>query len=48
MGRVNSRRRLAYAATIGCDSVDGTHLAYGPDRRLPELIGWLTECNARP
>jgi hypothetical protein len=24
MGRVNSLRRLAYAASIGCDSVDGT------------------------
>ena len=24
MGRVNSLRRLAYAASIGCDSIDGT------------------------
>lgn len=24
MGRVNSARRIAYAASIGCDSVDGT------------------------
>ncbi len=24
MGRVNSLRRLAYAAAIGCDSIDGT------------------------
>jgi hypothetical protein len=24
MGRVNSLRRLAYAASIGCQSVDGT------------------------
>jgi hypothetical protein len=24
MGRVNSLRRLTYAASIGCDSIDGT------------------------
>lgn len=41
MGRVNSLRRIRYAATIGCHSVDGTHLAFGPRRRLPELLGWL-------
>lgn len=41
MGRVNSLRRLRYAASIGCDSVDGTFLAYGPDRNLPTLLRWL-------
>ena len=41
MGRVNSLRRLRYACGIGCDSVDGTYLAYGPDRNLPTLLGWL-------
>jgi len=41
MGRVNSLRRLRYAHTIGCHSVDGTYLAYGPDRNLPTLLGWL-------
>jgi hypothetical protein len=29
MGRVNSGKRLAYAASIGCDSADGTFLKYG-------------------
>ena len=24
MGRVNSERRIRYAASIGCDSIDGT------------------------
>lgn len=43
MGRVNSRQRLQYAAAIGCDSVDGTYLAFGPDRNLPTLLGWLRE-----
>lgn len=43
MGRVNSRQRLLYAAGIGCDSVDGTYLAFGPDRNLPTLLSWLRE-----
>lgn len=42
VGRVNSRLRLRYAAGIGADSVDGTYLAYGPDRNLPTLLGWLS------
>lgn len=41
MGRVNSLRRLRYAASIGCDSVDGTYLAFGPEVNLPNLRGWL-------
>lgn len=41
MGRVNSLRRLRYAQAIGCDSADGTYLAFGPDRNLPQLLGWL-------
>ncbi len=40
MGRVNSRRRYAYAEHIGCTSADGTFLAYGPDKNLAELLGW--------
>lgn len=48
MGRVNSRLRIQYAATIGCDSVDGTFLAFGPDVNLPELLGWLRELEQQP
>lgn len=40
MGRVNSGRRYAYASLIGCDSADGTYLAFGPDRNLPRLLWW--------
>lgn len=40
MGRVNSRRRWQYAEHIGCDSVDGTYLTFGPDVNLPRLLGW--------
>jgi hypothetical protein len=36
MGRVNSKRRLAYAASIGCDSADGTFLTYGGKRHAAE------------
>jgi hypothetical protein len=40
MGRVNSERRYAYAELIGCDSADGTYLAFGPDTNLPKLLRW--------
>lgn len=45
MGRVNSRIRMRYAAAIGCDSVDGTYLAFGPDVNLPDVLAWLREAN---
>lgn len=41
MGRVNSLRRLMYADAIGCSSVDGTHLIFGPDLGLAQLRRWL-------
>jgi hypothetical protein len=41
MGRVNSQRRWRYAEAIGCDSVDGTYLAFGPDVNLPKLLTWV-------
>lgn len=40
MGRVNSYRRLRYAEAIGCDSADGTFLAFGPDVNLARLREW--------
>lgn len=43
MGRVNSRRRWSYAEHIGCDSVDGTYLVFGPDTNLPRLRSWTTQ-----
>jgi hypothetical protein len=45
MGRVNSLRRLRYAHSIGCHSVDGTCLVFGPDLHLPRLLGWLADLN---
>lgn len=47
MGRVNGWGRLRYARQIGCDSVDGTYLAFGPDKNLPRLLAWLAEVNAQ-
>lgn len=43
MGRVNSRRRLSYAEYIGCDHVDGTFIAFGPDTNLRRLSVWLSQ-----
>jgi hypothetical protein len=48
MGRVNSRRRLAIAAWYGCDSADGTYLAFGPDKNLPKLLAWIDELGRQP
>jgi hypothetical protein len=36
MGRVNSIKRIAYAAEIGCDSIDGTGWMRWRNIRLPE------------
>jgi hypothetical protein len=40
--RVNSLRRMCHAAAIGCHSIDGTYLAFGPTRNLPKLLRWLS------
>lgn len=48
MGRVNSRRRLAIAEWFGCDSADGTFLAFGPETNLPKLLAWTGELESQP
>lgn len=48
MGRVNSQRRLRIAEDFGCDSADGTYLAYGPARNLPTLMGWIDDMHRQP
>lgn len=48
MGRVNSLKRLRIAAEWGCNSADGTLLAFGPDIHLPRLVEWLNQINAGP
>lgn len=47
MGRVNSHKRLRYADAIGCDSADGTYLAFGPDQNLPHVLSWLRGVNGQ-
>jgi hypothetical protein len=41
MGRVNSGRRVMHAKLIGCDSVDGTYLTFGPDVNGPRAARWM-------
>lgn len=41
MGRVNTDVRIKRARAMGCDSGDGTYLAYGPDINLPKLLDRL-------
>jgi hypothetical protein len=48
MGRVNSRLRLGIAEWFGCDSADGTYLAFGPEKNLARLNGWLDEIEMQP
>ena len=43
MGRVNSLKRYRYAMSIGCDSVDGTFLCFGPTKNLPRLFSWVEQ-----
>jgi hypothetical protein len=44
MGRVNSRKRFELAAAWGCDSADGTMLAFEP-ARLASICTWLGSIN---
>lgn len=48
MGRVNSWRRMDYAAAIGCATVDGTTLIYEPDVKLPEVLRWARRARDQP
>jgi hypothetical protein len=41
MGRVNSFERLRAAAAIGCDSADGTFLAFGPVLNAVRMLRWF-------
>jgi len=48
MGRVNSRMRLRIAALGLCDSGDGTHFVYRPDRYYARMTAWLDELKDQP
>jgi hypothetical protein len=47
LGRVNSYRRLRAGRVSLYDSADGTFLAFGRDRNLPQLLRWLDDINAQ-
>jgi hypothetical protein len=40
MGRVNSRRRIYYAWSIGVDSCDGTATSRNPEIKIPRYLHW--------
>lgn len=48
MGRVNSKKRFDTARAMGCDSVDGTFLTFGPDTNLPRLLSWINDQHTTP
>jgi hypothetical protein len=48
MGRVNSGRRYELARSFGCDSVDGTFIAFGPDINEPKVQRWLDRAKREP
>lgn len=48
MGRVNSEARLRYAATIGCESADGTFLKFAPDHNIGRMLKWFANMQASP
>lgn len=43
MGRVNSEKRYRMARLAGCDSVDGTYIAFGPDINGPKVRAWTAQ-----
>lgn len=45
MGRVNSLKRMLLAKEWGCDSTDGTYLAFAPDINTPKLIRMVQRTN---
>jgi len=47
MGRVNSETRLRHAMAIGCDTADGTFLAFGPDANLKRITDWFARLPKR-
>lgn len=41
VGRVNSAKRSAYFRSLGCDSADGTFIAFGPKINAPKVRQWI-------
>lgn len=43
VGRVNTKKRMKHFSLLNVNSVDGTHITYGPDKKRKELIRWMEE-----
>lgn len=43
VGRVNSRKRFRKFAELGCDTADGTFIAFAPDQHLPKVLSWMAD-----
>lgn len=48
VGRVNSSNRFRAMAGYGVDSVDGTFLAFAPDKNTPRLERWFNLLRMQP
>lgn len=48
LGRVNSLRRLRIARAMGCDSCDGTYIAFAPDRNLDRMLRFIRLSEVSP
>lgn len=48
VGRVNSLRKLRWAESLGCDSVDGTFLARAPRINWPRMLAWFAAFRLQP
>ncbi|HEY1292855.1 MAG TPA: hypothetical protein VGJ60_07250 [Chloroflexota bacterium] len=53
LGKCNSLKRLVWAKALGCDTADGTYVAFrarggGKGRGVREIAGWLDQINGRP
>jgi len=42
MGRVNTRRRIRYARSLGCDTIDGTNFSMFRRTHLPWALTWAS------
>lgn len=47
-GRVNSLKRLRYARSLGCETADGTYIAFGPEKNLGRMSRWLKMLDDEP
>lgn len=43
VGRVNSHVRFKHFRALGCDSADGTFVAFAPDINVPKVRRWIAD-----